>query len=114
MKAAATAANVSSAVESEARTGTPGARGLAWLSGRAIEGEASPVVPDVLGFFAEVRGVPGFPAGFLDTPMGVGGDSPAAPALSAAAEGSDTAPDRVGARGRVLRRVSGSSAGLMT
>ncbi len=75
---------------------------------------ASPVVADVLDFFAGVRGVLGFPAGFLDASMGVGGESVAAPAPSDAAEVSGTAPDRLGARERVVRRVSGSSAGLMT
>jgi hypothetical protein len=71
-------------------------------------------MPDVLGFFADVRGVPGLAAGFLDAPMGVGGEAPAAPALSAAAAGSGAAPGRLGARERVVRRFSGSSAGLMT
>jgi len=42
--------------------------------------------------------------------MDVGGESRAA---SAAAEESGAAPDRLGARERVVRRFSGSSAGLM-
>jgi hypothetical protein len=46
--------------------------------------------------------------------MGVGGEAPAAPAPSAAADGSGTGPDRLGAGERVVRRFSGSSAGLMT
>jgi hypothetical protein len=72
------------------------------------------MVPDVLDVFADARGVLGFPAGFLDEPMGVGGESPAVTVLPAAAAGSGTAPDRLGAPERVVRRFSGSSAGLMT
>jgi hypothetical protein len=67
-----------------------------------------------LGLFAGVRGVLGFAAGFLDASLGAGGKSPTVPALSAAAAGSGTAPGRLGARERVVRRFSGSSAGLMT
>src|ERR1700722_1909142 len=116
MKAAVTAANISWAGESEARTGTPGARGAARPSDRAAGAATgtSPVIPDVLGLFAGVRGVLDLPAGFLDASMGVGDESPAAPALSAAAAGSGTAPGRLGVRERVVRRFSGSSAGLMT
>ena len=68
-------------------------------------------VPDFSADVLDVRGVLGFPAGFLDAPMGVGGESRAA---SAAAEGSGATPGRLGARERVVRRFSGSSAGLMT
>ena len=75
------------------------------------------MVPDVPDFFADVlgvRGVLGFPAGFPVAPMGVEGESGTASAPSAAAEGAGAASDRLGARERVVRRFSGSSAGLMT
>src|ERR1700722_9440370 len=88
MKAAVTAANVSWAGEFAAPTGTS----------------------DVLGLVAGVRGALGLAAGFLDASMGVGGESPAVPALSAAAAGSGTAPGRLDARERVVRRFSGSRA----
>jgi hypothetical protein len=71
-------------------------------------------VPAALDFFAAVRAVPGFPAGFLAAPIGVGDESRAVPAPSAAAEGRGAVPDCLGARERVVRRFSGSSAGLMT
>ncbi|HEX2822094.1 MAG TPA: hypothetical protein VHO07_18270 [Streptosporangiaceae bacterium] len=66
-----------------------------------------------MDFFADALGVLGFFAGVPGTPIGVGGKSRADPAPSAAAAGPGAAAGRLGARDRVVRRFSGSSAGLM-
>jgi hypothetical protein len=76
-----------------------------------VPGPFAAAVLDVLGLLAVVLSCL---AGVMEAPIGAGGASGVSPAASVAAGPLGAAPDPLGVLDRVVRRFSGSSAGLMT